>query len=448
MMSGQKPDGPHVRSRSEAVRRTALVGVLALVLGALPAPVAKTYPPIAQASVLATDATDYVPTAASLPGYREESADSVGGDLDPTISQRRSFVSPDGNRRVIVTVSVGSSIADAQNMLSARVNQLVRYQNWTISRSDAISDNGYVGSGLGPDGRTAAMMAYRIFAVMSEVTVTSADGDPDVPLLDNVSRLVAARIQREPDAIAQQAGFPPTPAVLPGTDPVAVNVNGVPVGTGGTGAEVTGSSSGSPVQGDTIVITTVTAVDRPWAYAGSAPRPPDGLEYDTVNLQISVTGPTQVVIALSDFWISTFDGRSWSPVTGRGPSLQPGNIQSGTPVTGWLSFMIPINQPALQLTWRIRTTQSLDSQGNTDQTLVIPLTAGATSQASVGSSAPPADKPVVPPSSAPSGPTGPAGPSGPSAPVPTPGSGSGTGTGGGGDSGGGSRTPRGGGRLQ
>jgi hypothetical protein len=428
-----------------------VLGAVSLVLGALWTPVTEIHPPVARASVLAADAADYVPTAASLPGFREESSDADGGDLDPTISQRRSFISPDGNRRVIVTVSVGSSIANAESMLSARINQLVQYQKWTIGRSDAISDSGYEGSGPGPDGRSAAMMAFRIFAVMSEVTVTSADGDPDVPLLDNVSRLVAARIMREPDAIAQQAGIPSTPVVLPGTDPIAVDVNGAPLGTGTTGAEVTGSSSGSSVQGDTIVVVTVSSVDRPWAYAGSAPRPPQDMEYDTVNLQISATGPTQVVVALTDFWISTFDGRSWSPVTGRGPSLQPGNIQSGTPVTGWLTFMIPTSQPALQLTWRIRTTQSLDSQGNTDQTLVIPLTAGATSQASVGSSAPPADKPVVPPSSAPSGPTGPAGPSGPSAPVPTPGSDSGTGSGtgnGGGNGGGGSRTPRGGGRLQ
>ena len=422
-MSGQKRQGAQRRPLSGGVRRTAVVGVLALVLGGLPLPLAEHDSPIAQASAMAADAADYVPTAASLPGFREESADAVGGDLDPTISLRRSFISSDGNRRVIVTVSLGSSIANAQSMLSARVNQLIRYQSWTIGRSDAISDDGYQGSGPGPDGRSGAMTAFRIFAVVSEITVTSAAGDPDVPLLDNVSRLVAARILRQPDAVAEQAGFPPTPAALPGTDPVAANVSGVPAGTGGTGAEVTGSSSGSPVQGDTIVITTVTAIDRPWAYAGAAPRPPDGMEYDTVNLQIAVTGPTQVVVALTDFWISTFDGRSWSPVTGRGPSLQPGNIQSGTPVTGWLTFMIPTNQPALQLTWRIRTNQSLDTQGNTDQTLVIPLTAGATAQASVGASAPPADKPVVPPGSVPTGPSGPAGPSGPSAPVPTPGSG-------------------------
>ena len=41
------------------------------------------------------------------------------------------------------------------------------------------------------------MIAFRIFAVMAEVTVTGPGDDPDVPLLDNVARLVAARIQNE-----------------------------------------------------------------------------------------------------------------------------------------------------------------------------------------------------------------------------------------------------------
>jgi uncharacterized membrane protein YgcG len=203
----------------------------------------------------------------------------------------------------------------------------------------------------------------------------------------------------------------------------------------------------------TIVTLTVSALDRPWAYTGNAPRPPDGMEYLTVDPQISVAGPTQVVVALTDFWVSTFDGRSWSPVAGRAPSLQPGPIAAGTPVHGWLTFMIPTDQPALQLTWRLRTSQSLSTQGDTDQTLVIPLTVGATAQASVGTSAPPADRAVVPPSSAPGAPSGPAGPSGPSAPTPVPSSGSGgSGSSGSGGSGGsntdGNRTPRGGTRLQ
>lgn len=203
-------------------------------------------------------------------------------------------------------------------------------------------------------------------------------------------------------------------------------------------AEVTGGASGSPVQGDTIVVMTISALDRPWAYAGSAPRPPAGMEYLTVDPTITVDGPTQVPIALTDFWISTFDGRSWSPVSGRSPSLQPGTIASGVPVHGWLTFMIPTDQPALQLTWRLRTSQSLSDQGDSDQTLVIPLTVGAQSQASVGRTAPPAGRPVVLPSSAP----------GPSAPTPPPGSSWGSGSGNGGSSSGGSRSPRGGARLQ
>jgi len=273
-----------------------------------------------------------------------------------------------------------------------------------------------------------------------------------VPLLDNVARLVAARIRNEPDALAPSAGFPVAPAALPGTDPVVIEVGGPTAGViAPPGAEVTGGSSGSPIPGDTIVSMTISALDRPWAYAGSAPRPPDGMEYLTVDPSITVVGQTQVIIATTDFWVSTFDGRSWFPVTGRSPSLQPGAVAFGTPVHGWLTFMIPTQQPALQLSWRLRTSQSLASQADVDQTMVIPLTVGATTQASVGSSAPPADRPVVPPSSAPGNPGGPSGPSGPSAPTPTPtggSSGGGSGGSGGGSSDGGSRPPRGGGRLQ
>ena len=65
------------------------------------------------ASALAADASTYVPTLNNLPpGYREEAVDAVGGDLEPTIAMRRAFVSQDGNRRVVVDVSLGSSIQD------------------------------------------------------------------------------------------------------------------------------------------------------------------------------------------------------------------------------------------------------------------------------------------------------------------------------------------------
>jgi hypothetical protein len=290
---------------------------------------------------------------------------------------------------------------------------------------------------------------------VAEVTVAGPGNEPDMPLLDNVARLVAGRIRNEPDALAPQVGLPaPGPQSLPGTDPVMIQIVAPSAGAvAPPGAEVTGGSSGSPIAVDTIVTLTISALDRPWAYTGSAPRPPDGMEYLTVDPSITVNGQTQVIVATTDFWVSTFDGRSWSPVNGRSPSLQPGAIGFGTPVHGWLTLMIPTGQPALQLSWRLRTSQSLASQGDIDQTLVIPLTVGATAQAGIGSLAPPADVPIVPPSSAPGNPSGPSGPSGPSAPTPVPSDGSGGGGSGGSGSGGsgtggGSRAPRGGGRLQ
>ena len=186
------------------------------------------------------------------------------------------------------------------------------------------------------------------------------------------------------------------------------------------GAEVTGSSSGSPVAGDTIVMMNITGLDRPWPAGGSLPAPANNMEYMTVQCQIVVTGQTEVVIALTDFWINTFDGRSWTPIPGRSPALLAGSVVVGAPSNGWLTFLVPKDQPALQLTWRVRTSQSLTGQGGVEQTLVIPLTIGATASASDGTTAPPHSVPVVPPSSTPSGPTGPASPSGPTAPTTQP----------------------------
>jgi hypothetical protein len=389
------------------------LSVLALVGAAFPESRA------AYATVLAVDAADYVPTLSNLPpGYREEAVDAVGGDLEPTISLRRAFVSLDGGRRVIVDVSLGSSEQDAHVMLGNRMNQLIRYQGWRITPNAPFGESGFRGNGPGPGGWNSAMIAFRVRAVTAEVNVSSAGGDVDVPLLDNLARLVERRINNDPEAVAFQPGFPEEPPQLPGRDPIVVGP--VALGPGGVvppGAEVTGSSGGSPVAGDTIVQMIITGIERPWPAGGSLPAPPSNMEYFTVQSQIVVTGQTEVVIAQTDFWINTFDGRSWTPIPGRSPALLSGSVVIGAPSTGWLTFMIPRDQPALQLTWRIRTRQSLTGQGGAEQTLVIPLTLGATASAQVGEAAPPPSAPVVPPSSAPSGPSGPASPSGPTAPT-------------------------------
>jgi hypothetical protein len=423
-----------------------VLSVFILVAGSVGGPAAAPGPAVARAAVMAADASDYVPSVASLPGFREESTNAEGGDFDPTIALRRSYVALDGSRRVVIDVTVGSSIANAQAMLMDRVNQLIRYDGWSIGRTDAIVEGGYAGGGPGPDGTPVAMFAFRLFAVMAEVTVTGPGDDPDVPLLDNVARLVVARIQNEPDAVIPQVGLQERPpAEVPGTEPVVFQPGPIP-GTGGatlTGAEVNGASTGSVIIPDTIVTLAISAIDRPWAYTGSAPRPPEGMEYLTVEPTIQVVGQTQVTMAPADFSISTFDGRSWAPVNGRAPSLQPGPIAFGSPVHGWLTFLIPTNQSALQLTWRLRTSQSLAAQSDADQTISVPLTVGANGQASVGRLAPPPDTTVVPPSIEPGSSGGPAGSSGSS----SSGSGSGgSGSGGSGNSGGGSS--RGGVRLQ
>lgn len=373
----------------------------------------------AHASVLAADASSYVPSLSNLPpGYREEAVDAVGGDLEPTIALRRAFVTTDGGRRVVVDVSLGSSIQDAHTMLSARMNQLIRYHGWRIVPNAPFGESGFRGSGPTPSGATSAMIAFRVQAVVAEVNVSDAGGNVDMPLLDNLARLVENRINASPEAVAVQPSLPEAPVQqLPGREPVVGPVTLGPGGVVPPGAEVTGSSSGSPVAGDTIVQMQIVGFERPWLAGGSLPAPSQGMEYLTVQSQIVVTGQTEVVLALTDFWINTFDGRSWTPIPGRSPALLAGSVVMGAPSTGWLTFMVPRDQPALQLTWRIRTRQSLSGQGNVEQTLVIPLTIGASASASVGEAAPPAGVPVVPPSSAPTGPGGPASPSGPTAPT-------------------------------
>ena len=409
------------RAGSGVSSRMALVVMLAMV-AAIFATVLEGL--TAGTSVLAADAASYVPTLNNLPpGYREEAVDAVGGDLEPTIALRRAFVSLDGNRRVVVDVALGSSIQDAHVMLGNRMNQLVRYHDWRITPNAPFGEVAFRGTGPAPDGRSSAMIAFRIYAVTAEISASSATGDPDIPLLDNLARLVERRIWADPEAVAFQPGLPESPPQrLPGRDSVVPGL--VTIGPGGLvppGAEVTGSSSGSPVGGDTIVQLNIVGLDRPWQAGGVLPAPANNMEYLTVQPQIVVTGQTEVVIALTDFWISTFDGRSWTPIPGRSPALLAGSVVIGAPASGWLTFQVPRDQPALQLTWRIRTRQSLTGQDNVEQTLVIPLTIGATASAQVGETPPPAGVPVVPPSSAPTGPSGPASPSGPTAPTTPPG---------------------------
>lgn len=400
----------------------------------------------AGASVMAVDAADYVPTVANLPdGYREESVEAVGGDISATLSLRRSFVTLDGSRRVVVDVALGSDENVAQTMMTERVNQLIRFERWQMGPSSAFGEAGFRGTVTASNGAEGGTVLFRIRAVTAEITVISFGGPADLALMDNLARLVQNRIEGDPVAEAPQVGWPETPVNVPGKDPqpiAAVAVGPVGVGPGGVvppGAEVTGSSSGSPIPGDTIVILAVSGLERPWEAGSGLPRPNQGMEYLTVETQIEVNGATEVEIALSDFWVSTFDGRSWSPLPGRSPTMLSGVVPSGATARGWLTFMIPQDQPALQLTWRLRTVQPLGAQGNLDQTLVVPLTIGASASAQVGAPAPPASVPVVPPGSAPAGPTGPASPSGPSAPTTAP---SGPSSPGGGGSG------RGGTRLQ
>jgi hypothetical protein len=371
------------------------------------------------------------------PGFREAAESEVGGELEPVLAAHRTFVALDGGRRIDVGVALAASPVEAQEQLTERVNQLLHFLGWNVAAGASFGDTAYRATTTTQDGSPASMVLFRVNSIRAEVAVTG-DGNTGGPqLLDTVAGLVEELIMSDSDAAVELSGFPtPTPPIVPGWDPQVIVPDAGVVGAVAPGAEVIGSSSGSAIPGDTIVNFAVTAVDRPWQPTGGTGRVPPGLEYLTVEVQIDVNGQTEVALTQTDFWVSTFDGRSWSPITGRTPILPAGTISSGAPRRGWLTFLLPSDQPALQLSWRLRTNQALADQSNQDQTLVVPLVAGATASASVGSSPPPAGIPIVPPSSAPAGGSGPSGPSGPSAP-----SGTGSGTGGG-------SAPRSGTRLQ
>ncbi|MFN8636246.1 MAG: hypothetical protein U0893_20550 [Chloroflexota bacterium] len=436
----QRRSGGRLRGGGRWLPRAAAI-LVALVLGLAASGLTAPVVPRALASVMAAEASDYVPTAANLPpGYIEELSEPTGGDLNQMVALRRSFVTQDKTKRVIVDVSMAGSIAGAQTNLDDRVNQLVQYMGWTVNRDSGVGDVTFRASGLAPDGANSALIVFRVLAITGEVAVTNSAGPADLALLENVAKLVANRMQTSPDMAVGPAGFTTQPVKVPGKDLPGLPPGGGGLGTGSgnvPGSEVNGGSSGSPIQGDTVVTLNVTGLDRPWLPGATAVAPPTGLEYLSVEVQIDVNGPTEVTIALTDFAVNTFDGRNWTPVGGRTPVIQTGPVSVNRAARGWITFLLPTDQPALQLTWRLRTTQALSSQGNADQTMVVPLSMGAVAQASVGSSAPPNNSPVVPPTTGGSG-TGSSG---------TGGSGTGgSGTGGSGSSGTG--RPRGGSGLR
>ena len=109
----------------------------------------------------------------------------------------------------------------------------------------------------------------------------------------------------------------------------------------------------------------------------------------TVDVRIETQGPTPANILLEDFTASSLDGREWPPVVARQPALRATQVVDGVPSRGWLTFAVPTTQPATQVNWRLRSSLSLAALGGGDQTLVLPLTVGASTTATIGNPAPP-----------------------------------------------------------
>lgn len=353
--------------------------------------------PIVRAAPASASAADYVPDLGEIPGYRLEDNNAAGGDLEPVVALRRTYVSLDGVKHLVIDVAVGTSPSNAQQMTDENVNRLVRYEGWRMRPGGGFGDSSYVGDWTVPTGRGGAATVFRLKSVATSVEMRTDEGPADVGLVNNLARLVEMRIRAVPDLVVYQPGWPVTPVTVPGKEPPGAPIEGY-----GTGTEILGASGLPTIAGDTMVILTVTGVDRPWRSTLSR-SPAPNMDFLTVNLQIDVAGPTSVVVALTDFFLATQDGRQFTATLNRSPELTTGQIATGIPARGWLTFEVPTSQPAIQLIWRLRSTQALADQGGGDQAMVVPLTAGASTTASIGTNAPPNSFPIVPPSAAPPG---------------------------------------------
>ena len=365
-------------------------------------------------------AADYLPSQDEMPpDFREVSTVDVGGLLEPDMALRRTFVNLDGSQSVAVQVAINPSSVAAQSLLDARLNQLARYRGWLFATVPNLGEWAYGGSGAADNGQLGQILVFRVNAIAAEVGLQASQAD--TALLHLVARVVEARMHAGADAALNGPAFAtPTPQSFPGVEPPGPPADLMAALSGGGGG--VGNSAGGVGVGDTVVLFTLLGIERPWR-GGSGPPPPNGFDYLTVDVTIETQGPTPANIVLEDFTASTLDGREWPGVVARQPAMRAGQVVQGSPIRGWLTFAIPTNQPATQVTWRLRSTLSPDAPGGGDQILILPLTVGATSTATIGNPAPPAGVPVQPPNVVPPG----------SAPVNPGGSGgSGGGSGGGG----------------
>ena len=339
-------------------------------------------------------------------------------------------------RRVVVDASLGSSIGNAQLTLDARVNQLVDTRAGQLVPVSGFGDVGYQGSGSAPDGANGVTGPFRNLAVVAEISEATVGAPADVTLLDNVAPGRRAHPERARRPGVSACGRPdPCQRRCPGRtrwlSASACRARRDRAGRAGDWQleRVAG-------RGHTIVMITVTGLDRPWLPGGATPPACRPVSHRRGPDRCSTVRPS--CRGADDFWLSTFDGRSWSPVAGRGPTLPTGPRGRRGAVTRVADVPDSTTAgPATDL--RHRTTQSLASQGNADQTMVIPLTVGATASALGGHDRSAAGAPGVPPSLGAEWPVRAASPSGRSAPTRGPPA---DGSGGSGTGGGGSRTPR------
>ncbi|HZO27713.1 MAG TPA: hypothetical protein VFH48_17180, partial [Chloroflexota bacterium] len=162
-------------------------------------------------------------------------------------------------------------------MLGARMNQLIRYHGWRVTPNAPFGESGFRGTGPTPSGAASAMIAFRVQAVVAEVNVSSTSGNVDMPLLDNLARLVENRINTDPEAVAVQPGLPEAPPQqLPGREPVVIGPVTAGVVPPGAGVPVVPPSSAPTGPGGPASPSGPTAPTGPAGPSGPATTPPGG----------------------------------------------------------------------------------------------------------------------------------------------------------------------------
>jgi hypothetical protein len=111
---------------------------------------------------------------------------------------------------------------------------------------------------------------------------------------------------------------------------------------------------GGPIGGLDGLATVVLQASRGWLPQNTSPRPRTGMELLTVEVRVENSGDRSQRYNGWDFRVDVEDGSRWKRTVGRSPALIMGTLRPGSSAQGWLTFEVPVGQPAVQLVWFMR----------------------------------------------------------------------------------------------